>query len=123
MGGRPIMPVVLEYLSARPGQPVTLRSMATELKLDQVRIQKALSNMLRDGGYGDAIEVVHRGQIWRWRLGADHSAQASTPNTPTPPARPEGLAVGDVVEVIGTMQTGDVVARDGDGRMYRVSPL
>jgi len=131
MGGAAILPSVVDYLSARPGEPVTLQRLATDLRMDPVKIQKALSNMLRDGGYGDSIEVVHRGQVWRWRSDSDPHyrtpeingrqrparAPAASP-TPTP-----ALDVGDVVEVMGITQSGEAVARDGDGRLYRVSPL
>lgn len=131
MGGSPIVPTILDYLQARPGEPVTLQRMATETGVPAVKLQKALSNLLKDGGYDDAIQTVHRGQAWRWLAGNGQTAQA--PPVPVavaprarqapPPPPPQGLAVGDVVEVMGLTQEGHAVARDGDGKLFRVTPL
>lgn len=130
MGGAPILPSVVNFLSSRPGELVTLQRLATELQLDSVKVQKALSNMLRDGGYGESIEVVHRGQVWRWVGGGvapiNPRPVAPEPAQPAPaifPAKPQGLRKGDMVEVMGLTQDGEAVASDENGRLYRVVPL
>lgn len=133
MGGSPILPSVVNFLSSRPGELITLQRLANELQLDSVKIQKALSNMLRDGGYGESIEVVHRGQVWRWVGGgvAPITPRPVTPEIPvaapavfpTPAPVAPGLRKGDVVEVMGVTQDGDAVASDENGRLYRVVPL
>lgn len=130
MGGSPILPSVVNFLSSRPGELVTLQRLANELQLDSVKVQKALSNMLRDGGYGESIEVIHRGQVWRW-VGGGVASLNPRPVAPKPtqdvfPAPApvlKSLHKGDMVEVMGVTQDGDAVASDENGRLYRVVPL
>lgn len=133
MGGSPILPSVVNFLSSRPGELITLQRLANELQLEAVKVQKALSNMLRDGGYGESIETVHRGQVWRW-VGGGVARLSPLPVSPEPPtAAPavfpapapvlKSLRKGDMVEVMGVTQDGDAVASDENGRLYRVVPL
>lgn len=128
------MPRVVNHLASRPNQPVTLQQLTEALGVDPNRIQKALSNAINEGAYGTSIECLHRGQIWAWRTDGAPAAVATSPpvrspQTPTQaaapvaPEKPKGLAKGDVVEVIGATQTGEAVARDEDGQLYRVVPL
>jgi hypothetical protein len=134
MGGRAIMPDVVEYLSGRANEPVTLAQLATAVHAEPVRIQKALSNAISSGVYGGALDCVHRGQVWVWRGDGHASAVPPAPLpqrvtvAPVPPesiapVTPQGLKKGDMVEVMGTTQNSEAVASDENGRLYRVVPL
>lgn len=133
MGGTAVMPAVVSFLSTHPNEPSSLDQISLATGIESGRIQKAISNALRDGMYGDAIECVHRGQVWIWR-GQGRAQFPGTPsqvaqalparNRPAPaPVVVPALARGDMVEVIGLDQAGDAVARDDAGKLYRVVPL
>lgn len=124
------MPDVVSYLSMRPNEPVTLEQLSLGTGVEAGRLQKAMSNAMSTGAYGNTIECVHRGRVWKW-LGEGHAAPAMQPPprfAPTHPThvtqpKPEGLTKGDMVEVMGATQNGDAVASDENGRLYRVVPL
>lgn len=140
MGGKAIMPEVVEFLASHAGQPVTLPQLTAATGIEGPRIQKALSNAIGSGVYGEALTCVNRGRIWMWKGDGTPAQTLANLARPEPVAAPlferspvavaapapveaEGLKAGDVVEVIGKTRAGDVIARDGDGTMYRVSPL
>lgn len=128
------MPEVVTYLSGRAGEPVTLEQLATGTGIEWGRIQKALSNAISSGVYGETLECVHRGKVWVWR-GEGHASAlppaplsarvtvAPVPTGPVAPAMAQGLKKGDMVEVMGTTREGDAVASDENGGLYRVVPL
>jgi len=135
VGGKAIMPSVVSFLAQHAGEPIALPQLAAGLGVAAGPIQKALSNAINSGVYGASLQCVHRGQVWVWN-GTGHAAPvAPTPLAAAPPAappvapapvapvKPEGLAKGDVVEVIGLTQDGQAVARDENGQLYRVVPL
>lgn len=112
MGGKPVAPLVLSYLSERPGKSVTLQRMAADLRLGEKQVQQATSNMIRTGdGLSDRIEVLQRGQAWRYTAPVDE------------PPEGQALAVGDMLEVVGIARSGEAVARDGNDNLYRVVAL
>lgn len=130
------MPDVVAYLASRPAEAITLETLGKQLQVETVRIQKAISNAISQGIYGDTLRCVHRGRVWVWQPpGYVHQASVVPPSSPSPVpefprgmgtapvSSPKGLSKGDMVEVMGTTATGDAVASDENGRLYRVVPL
>jgi hypothetical protein len=129
VGGKRIGPAVVHYLASKPGKPVALQRMASDLRLEERQVQQAIAT-LRNGEHANNIEVVQRGQVWRW-LGAPASEPpAVMPEVQDVDRRPvtatgelPELVRGDLLEVMGSTRKGDVVATDKEGRLYHVRPL
>jgi hypothetical protein len=131
VGGKRIGPAIVHYLASKPGKPVALQRMASDLRLEERQVQQAIVT-LRNGEHADTIEVVQRGQVWRWLASPESSPEPPAPTTDTPSTdgrqiTPTGelpeLVRGDHLEVMGSTRKGDVVATDKEGRLYHVRPL
>lgn len=120
MGGKRIGPAVLDHLASHSGTVVTLSRMAKALKLEERQVQQAVNFLRQQPQHAQAIEVIQRGQMWRWV--GDVPAPEQSAEDLRDVAR-SGLRVGDMLEVIGDTQAGDVIGRSETGTLYRVSPL
>lgn len=124
MGGRRIGPAVLDYLAGQAGSVVTLTRMSKALKLQERQVQQAVNFLRQQPQHAQAIEVIQRGQMWRW-VGdrPAPSAPEETAAEETTVTSGDGLAVGETLVIIGGTQAGEVVGRSNAGVLYRVVPL
>lgn len=101
MGGSPTAPKVLEvFLAAKPGRLVTLAELVAETGLTADQVQGAVVNLRNREGI--PIEIVHRGQIWKYD--------------------PTVLTGKRMFEEIGPAKVG-VIVQDEDGKLYRLEEL
>lgn len=106
MGGSPIRADVMSYFEKRPGQTVYLKDMAAELKLKEDSVQSSIGHMVRQDIL--PLEIVVRGQAWRYKPGEAKAAKAA--------ARP-------LYELLGTAKDGALILEAEDGGLWRATEL
>lgn len=116
MGGKRTTPAVLDYLLQNPGKTLSLPALARATGLTSGQVQSAVSNLRRKAEFVNAIEVLQRGQMWRYNAAEPTPADSAG----------DGLLLrpGDTLEIVGRAPaSGDLIARDAEQILFRVMPL
>lgn len=108
--GQSVTPYVLKYLDTHVGETVFLADMATALKFKPSQIQSVMTRMNADPQ--EDLEIVSRGQAWRYR---GHYTEAEVPSTTANDPR--------LFDEIGVTRDGALIIQDVEGRLYRATEL
>ena len=114
---RVIRPYLVEFLLNHVGQPVTLEQITKGMPrgTESDSVQSGMRNLINSGEL--EITVLARGKSWRLE-----SVERPWPIEAAAPVDELSSAL-DTIELVGTMQDGTVVVKDGDGQLYRLVAL
>lgn len=122
-----IQPDVLEFIRKADGVPVGLTELSVHLQVPKASAQHAALKLSQTV---PQIEVVTRGQVWRWNhrvTDLSHREQVTGDFGPVPePELPEGRPDDATVKVytrVGKAADGNDVIRDSEDNLYRAVPL
>jgi hypothetical protein len=90
---------VMEYLAKHPDEVVWLSDVLSATGLIRAQVQNAMTGLIRDG---KPVEVIQRGQAWRWN--GDAGGETGTPR---------GL------EYLAAGKDGAIIIKDSAGHVYR----
>lgn len=122
MGGSRIGSHVLTQLINSAGTVVTVEDLAKRTEFSERQVRDSIAHMVSKGSLD--IEVVIPGRAWKYhnrRVVAINRNAEATGNQPR--LGPPTLSPGALLEVLGKMESGDLIARGDGERLYRVTPL
>lgn len=111
MGNGPaVTPTVLRYLHAHIGETVFLKDIAVATKFTERQVQNSILHMVNNGV--EWVEVVSRGQAWRY-----HGPMPEVAPEPAQKKEPR------LFDEVGVTRDGTLIIADLDNNLYRAEPL
>ncbi len=134
---------VMEWLRKNPGRAVTALEIAEGTELEKIQVQVAITRLR---GRGVPIEVLSRGNVYRYAAGTDaaltHKPEAVAAPKPLERrsvVRPigngfrgslsaavghtEGVTKGDTLVCIAALRDGAIALQSADGTLWRALPI
>jgi len=132
MGAPRVWQKVLQVLLEAPGVTLHKTELAERSDLTVEQIYDAMNTILRNSEYAPFIDVIRRGDAWRYApKGAIHTQDSikqraqvqGTVSRPTTGPSPSLGALTRVFEEIGELKSGNILLRGSDGSMWSASEL
>jgi hypothetical protein len=102
----------MRIFEGRPGKVLYADALAEELDTFRDTIQNGVNNLKRRPEWGELIEVVIRGQAWKYN-GPAGEVKAGTGNGEAKLC----------FEELGRTREGDLIIQSDDGRLFRATEL
>jgi hypothetical protein len=125
-----VAPKVLGYMAKHPGESLFADDVAAELGLDRRQVQKVVPSLIVKGA---PVTVLVPGNAWRYE---GPKAEAPTPkpataapeqSAPVIPAQifngPDGYDPAKVFYEVGVTQNDEIIVRNADGTLFRLTAL
>lgn len=113
-----IQPKVLEKIRAADGVPVSLMELSQELEAPRSSVQHAVLKLTKTV---PQIEVVTKGQVWRWNSAVNSFGEEASPVSAVPAMTGAQSGVWYEVGVDGLGNP--LVRKDGDNEVRRAVPI
>lgn len=107
MGYMLLYPVLLEYLTKRPGEVLNTADIARDIKATESQVKGAVKTLL---GHGHDIESVSRGNAYIYR-GLKQEIKTAKKSDKR------------IFEEIGQSKSGAIVIQDAEGNLYKAEEI